>query len=341
MKLPVIVKVPNLEVARAANVGAAWSDAVLQDTESPFDHAPFSRWLHAYQQQREQLLAFGWQTFVPDSIRRGLTYIRLGSAARGEDLPHSDLDFAIVSDGTVSFAQAVGPLQQFVRTMTALGFQPCRGNVMGPNPRWFGTPADWYSRIEQYYAFPDWKSARYLFMAMDATPLSPCEPWQGITVTVRSLLAASPFFLWQMAHLGIRRTVGLHPFGRVKWQAAAEGEFFDVKEQLLAPIVHAIRLLAIAGDVQAVATMARVEELTQAKMMEPVFAAAVRDALWFGWRLRARLHAQAARSGTNAERMEKGRMPQAWRDCLQVHLRTAKRLEQLVCRRFRKPRGAR
>src|SRR5579875_3763851 len=203
-------------------------------------------WLEEFQRLRESMLHLGWQAYLPESLRNHLHYIRFGSAGRGEDLHGSDLDYAIVTDCQVNAEQVNEHLYDFTRGMGELGFPPCKGHVMGTNPRWIGSIADWRARIDEYFAYPSWENSRYLFMMVDGRPLGSFADWPGLVEIVTDRIRSSPFICWEMAHLGIHRTVSLDLLGNIKLQRARQSEYISVKDGLLSPIIHSTRLLTVS-----------------------------------------------------------------------------------------------
>jgi len=328
---------------RGEELQRAWCESVLQDDGPPDDTAAFRRWFEGYQDQRRAFVLAGWAEAVSPDIRRGARLVALGSLARGEDLPQSDLDFALVTAADLRLADAAPDLERFVRWMGPMGFSPCMGNVMGGNPRWFGPEDAWKARIQAYAEFPDWANVRYLYMTVDARPLDDAPQWASVAARVRDVIAGSAFMKWQMAHLGIRGTVGFGALRGVRWEASGSGAIFHVKDRFLAPMIHALRLLSLHYGVDALGSVDRAASLGRLGALEGLQADAIVRALWFGWRLRARHHAECWLRGQRdgVDLVPRSSLSRAWQEALQEHLRTAQALERLVCRQFPKPRGSR
>ncbi|WP_206832656.1 DUF294 nucleotidyltransferase-like domain-containing protein [Alicyclobacillus fructus] len=343
MNVPVCVTDARDLCERGAEIQRAWCEALLEDESPPEDSTSFQRWFAGFQVQRRAMVLAGWRETASEQVQSRARIIALGSLARGEDLPQSDLDFALVTDGHLSLAEAAPDVERFVRWMGPLGFAPCMGNVMGANPRWFGEESAWRARIASYAAFPDWANVRYLYMTVDALPLEGAPHWTPIAAQVRETLAGSPFMKWQMAHLGIRGTVGFGSLRGIRWDASPGGPALHIKDSFLAPMIHALRLLSLHHGVDVLGSVDRALSLGRAGALGDLPADGIVQALWFGWRLRARRHAQCWLRGEreSVDLVFRSELASAWQEALREHLRTAQALERLVCQRFPKPRGSR
>ncbi|SIS53023.1 CBS domain-containing protein [Alicyclobacillus vulcanalis] len=328
---------------RGRQLQRAWCESLLADESPPSDSAWFQRWFTAFQTQRRALVVAGWTEVVSPDLRRRARLIALGSLARAEDLPQSDLDFALVTEAHVPLADAAPEIERFVRFMGPMGFSPCMGHVMGSNPRWFGSSGAWLERIRSYAAFPDWAHARYLYMTVDALPLEDAPEWAPVAAAVREILAGSPFLKWQMAHLGIRGTVGVRALGGVRWQARGRERVFAVKERFLAPLIHALRLLSLHHGVEELESVKRASALARMGALGHLDEDRLLRALWFGLRLRARRHAECWLKGQreDVDLVFRSALSPAWQEALEEHLRTVHALERLVCHAFSRPRGSR
>ncbi|GMA49880.1 hypothetical protein GCM10025857_12370 [Alicyclobacillus contaminans] len=298
-------------------------------------------WMDAFQRWRTRMLELGWEATVPAKHRLHLQHIRFGSAARGEELPGSDLDFAVVSNGRLSTEDVISHMRKFIRLMHGFGFPPCQGFVMGSNPRWVGTAAEWQQRIQEYLAFPDWTNTRYLFIMVDSRPLGAGEDdWTGVVANVRAAIRQSPFICWEMAHLGIHKSVAVTLRGQVKTTRMEAQEYFPVKEGLLNPLVQAVRLLALVNGCEALPTLERLHFLQSAGLLTQDLAQHLREALLFGWRLRLDQQMNdllAHREPQDAVRWHA--LSEANKREAAIHVRAVKTLERMVHRTFPKRGG--
>ncbi len=341
-----MIPFPKLDLAQLmTNDGQSyrqvWKQSIVDVSKKWFtEGGDIQIWLDEFQKSREAALQVGWQLHVPDPIRKHLHYIRFGSAGRGEDLLASDLDYVIVTDGDMESALVSSHLHSFIRGMEELGFPPCKGFVMGTNPRWIGSPEEWKKRIDHYFAFPSWENVRYLFMMMDGRPLNvEVSPWTSIAEKVMDGIQNSSFICWEMAHLGIYKTVALNLLGRVKTRRLHQGEQIDFKDGFLNPMIHSIRLLAVSEGFAAVSTLHRLNWLESQGVLSLELASHIRFALEFGWKLRVCRQIQDMDGFSQPrEFIVWGEMLPSQQKEILIHLETAKTLERMIHRKFRKPR---
>ncbi|WP_274436650.1 putative nucleotidyltransferase substrate binding domain-containing protein [Alicyclobacillus sp. ALC3] len=317
-----------------------WSVAVAEMTVSALaTGTSVEAWMSAFARIRCAQIVSAWHSALPDPLRDKVTLVQLGSAARREDLLGSDLDHAVLASDEDSAAAVVPHLYTFIRVMSSVLCPPCEGFVMATNPRWIGTEASWQTRVQQYLSHPDWDHARYLFMLVDSRVHARAREWDEVVLPVRTAIESSSFLRWEMAHLGIRGTVGLGPFGRVVLDQVGERKVFSVKERLVAPMVHSIRLLAMSAGITRLSTRERCAELAALGVLTQGEATEVMAAVSFAWSLRLRSHAKAVLDGNPLrDWVDAGRLSQEEQAELREHLRVAKELEHMVCRRFPKPR---
>lgn len=296
-------------------------------------------WMKAFAPIRAAQVESAWQLTMPRELYARVALIKMGSAARGEDLLGSDIDHAVLAADPEACTQVVPHLYRFIRVMSDCLCPPCEGFVMATNPRWIGTVTDWRARINEYISFPNWENARYLFMLVDSATGEGASEWQDVVSTVRNEIRTSRFLCWEMAHLGIHRTVGLRPFRRLALEQVGETSVFSVKERMIAPIIHAVRLLSLTVGVAGLSTRERCMSLAEAGVLTHATAADVLAAVSFGWSLRLRGNAAAVLAGSPLrDWVDFGQLNRAEQSELRMHVHTAKVLEHLVYRRFPKPR---
>lgn len=300
-----------------------------------------SRWMSWLTEVRNRVIQEVWQTTIPAHLQPDVKYLVMGSGGRHEDLLGSDFDHAILLGPNLSVEQVHPYVENFVAQMHRIGFPLCKGFVLSTNPRWIGTQLDWQARIRGYFAFPDWENARYLFMLLDGRPLFPEDAgaWSEIQVRVRKGIAESAFICWEMAHLGIFRTVALDRFGRIKSARGEPKMTVNVKEGLLNPIIHSLRLLAVAHQCSGLSTLERLRELTASNVVQASFAENIEAALEYGWRLRLKHQIDHLQDeGWESDLVHVPDLDSLYCQQLTVHLTTAKELEKFTHRSFPKPR---
>ncbi len=304
--------------------------------------APVTDWLYAYNALRTDLLRCMWNEMIPEDHRVDIEYITLGSTARQEDVFDSDLDYALLLHKPVNMEAVRPQLYRFVERMDALGFPPCKGFVMGTNVRWSGTVEEWQQRVQSYFQFPDWENVRYLFILLDSRVLTGQSltheqgDWEQLRSSVQEQLRLAPYLCWEMAHLGIQNTVSK---ARVNPAVLRFGHgSIDIKNGLLNPVLHSIRLLAVAHQVFAVNTERRLLELTRCGALDRDLMHRLEGCVDYAWRTRIKQYIDNPYTGTSTHEVPFFRMSLEERHTLARHLDTAKKLERMILRRFRKPR---
>lgn len=303
------------------------------------DGVSVTAWMGTFAPIRRALFHRAWTKAVPKSLRERVTFVQLGSAGRNEDLLGSDLDHALLAQDDAT-ADAVLPyLYVFIRAMNDFLCPPCDGFVMSTNPRWSGSLVTWQQRLDQYFTYPAWDHARYLYMMTDSCPLDPSPEWDILLTQVFAGVRNSPFLHWEMAHLGIHQSVAIRRFGKLKTTRRGTVEELDIKDGLITPIVHAVRLLAIAEGSEQLRTKARSAYLNSTGVLTNRQHQNVMAALEFGWQLRLELQARRVLEGQPMrDTFDVTTLGRSRRDELRMHLETAKWLERFVHRRFPKPR---
>jgi CBS domain-containing protein len=302
--------------------------------------APAETWMNAFNQVRTSLIAKVWNHTIPEQHRSGIQYIMLGSTARGEDVFDSDLDFALLMDNHLD-QQAIQPhLYQFIQTMAKLGCPPCAGFVMGTNDRWAGTLSNWAKRIESYFSLPKWDKVRYLFIILDSRVLQLEESateWERMRQSVQERLRLAPYLCWEMAHLGIQNTVALPR--RSPGFLGLGHSTIHIKNGLLSPVLHSIRLLSVANQVYELSTKARLRALLECGAIDRNLMQSIDACVQYAWRMRIHISSDTVKKGSSpADEVSLFRMSREEREELTAHVDTAKALERMISRQFRKPR---
>lgn len=299
-------------------------------------------WMREFQSLREHVLRQVWEATIPVDVRAKLVYIRFGSAGRREDLLTSDLDHGIILKEEFDIVDLMPTLQRFIGRMSDFGWPVCQGFVMGTNPRWIGTAERWRQRMEGYFQLPDWENVRYLFIALDGSPLdADTEIWQPLRDYVFDGIRNSPFICWEMAHLGIHKSVALDVFGRIRTRNGGTGDGFHIKDGLITPILHALRLLAVADGFPVNSTWERLRHIENRGLLPTGLLQRTTAALKYG--ITVRLHKQIedvlqGREPSDVLPLQQKALAPDNATILLAHLETAKQLERFTHRTFRKPR---
>ncbi|MCF8563172.1 DUF294 nucleotidyltransferase-like domain-containing protein [Alicyclobacillus tolerans] len=325
----------------AVSSSELWRASVLQSVEAWLSSSQDpSLWMSQFTQIRRRIIQIVWEHVIPSSVREQMEYVVLGSGSRDEDTLYSDLDHAVFLNDHLGPDEVAPYLSRLISRLNSFGFPVCQGFVMSTNTRWIGTALDWHNRIESYFQYPDWENSRYLFILLDGKPLSGESPtWSRVFSQVFHGIRNSSFICWEMAHLGIHRTVAMNVFGRIRTVSRESGDAVNVKDGLLNPIVRSLRLIAVAEGCQEPSTLFRVSWLEKKGVFSHSWAQRIESALQFGWRLRLIQQMDDLKNGRiGSEFIHLAQLEPGLKEQLTVHLDTAKQLERWTHRRFPKPR---
>ena len=184
------------------------------------------------------------------------SWLILGSMARGEPLPISDVDTAIVwadpSDGADPSIEIQQSAQEFLLLMEKCGLQRCTNGANADNLLFSRSKSSWITASSGWLTDPTLAGALLLSaMAADSQPITQMALGRTITETIRETSRTHAFLqqslLFAVAKrppIGFVREFVVHQTGENK------GEL-NLKDGGLTPISSLARWLAIAqGDVR-------------------------------------------------------------------------------------------
>ena len=265
-----------------------------------------------------------------------LCWIAMGSEGRDERTLASDQDNGIV------FADAAGdpeamrarlqPVAQGInRSLAAVGFPLCRGNIMAGNPKWCLSEGEWRERFGAWIAEPDASGVLGAVIFFDFRPLygnaalaSRLRQWLTAQASdnARFLRTLAENALTNRPPLGIVRDFATgadrdHP------------DAIDLKVNGTTLFVDAARVLSLAGGIGATNTAERLREAAQAGRIAASDADGWTTAMNFLLATRLRhQHAQIARGEPPDNFVNPERLGPLDRRLLKEALRSARGLQQ-------------
>jgi CBS domain-containing protein len=211
------------------------------------------------------------------------TFLIMGSGGRGESFLSPDQDHGmILADYPDADHNAIdGWFAEFAvrisRTLAAIGFELCKGNVMSENPVWRKTATQWGEQVAT------WIGRRTPAALLTADIFFDFEPIWGdpapavrLRAQVADALKRYPGFAQAMIGEDRRLKVALGMFGRLSTLGSGEhaGEI-DLKLNGTMPLVANVRLRALAHGVLATGTRERLDALARLDKLRPDEAAAL------------------------------------------------------------------
>jgi CBS domain-containing protein len=184
-------------------------------------------------------------TEAPEPVRQ--SWILLGSMARREPLPRSDLDTALLWEDAAQDAEAVRKhAARVLDIMARCGLQPCPNGANASNPLFGRSQSDWHAATRAWAHDPTREGALLLSaMVTDSRPVTELELGHHLTDAMRTHTRTSQFLralldealAWRPARGVVRDFV-------VPWRGEHRGQL-DLKRSGLAPVVALGRWIAI------------------------------------------------------------------------------------------------
>ncbi len=224
-----------------------------------------------------------------------------------------------------------------VHGMEAVGYPPCRGNVICSNPRWRGTPAQWKAAFDNWRDVPSWEHVRYLLMAGDARLLVG-DPalFAEVKEHYHQTLADHPELIPRLVSNTLYHRVPLGWFGRllVEIQGKYSGAV-NIKNGVYLPFVNCVRLWSLVAGIRLTPTLERLDALRERQIWPEELCRDVeqqfRNILTL--RLIAPLHWQDGDYDSNSY-LKLSKAPHELRAALQAMMRLALRLQSLTSSRY-------
>jgi CBS domain-containing protein len=199
-----------------------------------------------------RILRLGHPTAL-DGLRH--SWVLLGSLARREPLPLSDVDTALVwadppADGSNPADEIRAGAREVLRNVQHCGFKLCANGANAHNPVFSRARSDWIAAARSWQHDPTQDNALLLSaMVADSRPLTDPELGRSLTATIRSHTRTSQFLralldeaLSWRPPIGFVRDFVVHHSGEHRGQ-------LDLKPGGLTPIIALARWIAIAsGD---------------------------------------------------------------------------------------------
>jgi PAS domain S-box-containing protein len=185
-------------------------------------------------------------------------FLALGSEGRGEQIPGSDQDNAIIFDCPASerestrayFLALAGTVCGW---LDELGVPYCPGGMMAKTPAWCASREEWVAHFTRWVTLPEPQEILDFNMFFDLRPVTGEQSLaRGLLSTVRELLDANPPFFLHHARDAIAR----------KLPAPRKGGVLDAKEAIT-PVVSFARLYALRHGVEATNTLDRLAALRE------------------------------------------------------------------------------
>jgi CBS domain-containing protein len=230
-------------------------------------------------------------------------WVATGSQGRSELTLHSDQDNAIILDDEFTadrhgeyFAALAGAVNQ---GLDACGYAFCPGEVMASNSRWRQPLTTWRGYFDAWLGHTDRPAAMLAANFFDMRTI-----WGDGSLRRRLMAHVLPrcrgetvFLAYMASHaLGNRPPLGFFR-SFVLVRSGEHAGSVDLKQHGLLPIVDLARVYALAGGVEAVETLERLQEALTAGTLSKDGAENLAAAFEFIWTIRAKHQAEQLRGG--------------------------------------------
>jgi signal-transduction protein with cAMP-binding, CBS, and nucleotidyltransferase domain len=288
------------------------------------------------QKLNAQLFERAWRLIAPADLVANSCLFVMGSEGRAEQLLKTDQDNGLIlRDGYPPPADLKGICQRFSKALRDFGYPDCPGGIMVSNPDWCKCLSEFAEMTQLWLLQPGPDSLMKLAIFMDAHAIC------GDETLLQDLRHAQTRFGTDNDPMLARFASAIDTFGSSNgWWNRLLGldnaERMNLKKEGIFPLVHGIRSLALAHQVMATGTVARIEALVFMGKLPAELGTDLTDSLHFfmGLKLQAGLaELDAGRPVSGA--IEVARLSGLDREVLKFALGIVRKLRGLLHLRFR------
>jgi CBS domain-containing protein len=276
----------------------------------------------------EQIIEKAFQLVVPDSLQQLCCLFVLGSEGRGEQILKTDQDNALIINDELQPEMFTEAMNAFTNTLQQLGYPLCPGKVMVNNPQWVHTQSQWQQEISNLCTFNNPENMLKLAILTDAHAVAGNkELLAPLKQHIHAQLSDQELLLSHFTRPALQFNVPLTLFGSLK----KNKEGLNIKQGGIFPIVHGIRALSLEYNIPETNTFARLDQLTQQKVLEHSTAENLSEALklFIKLRLAQQISAQSEHSKTPSDNLiNVNLLERTERDLLRHSLHVVKKFKE-------------
>lgn len=224
--------------------------------------------------------------------------IVMGSEGRGEQILKTDQDNGLILRDGFVWPDLPVLTRTFTDALLTFGYPECQGGIMVCTPEWTRSLSGFRHALHDWVHRRDETALLDLAIFYDATAVAGDA---SLLADARRyfldlLSDDSPFFS-HFAKPAIRFDTPIGPFSILR------GEQFDIKKAGIFPLVHGVRSLTLERGLPQTGTLARIQSLQTAGVLERAFAAELMDAFCTMQALRLKQRIEACTPGAPADNM--------------------------------------
>ncbi len=293
------------------------------------------------QELNARLFERTWQLIAPPDLVANSCLFVMGSEGRGEQLLKTDQDNALV------WRQGYQPpddlaliCERFSAALMGFGYPECPGRIMVNNPAWRHDVAGFIQQVRSWMLAPDADQLIALAIFMDAHAVAGDASLlrlvrQAVSQAVSTQASGNDVLLARFASATEAFGQASGWWNRLWPLGTSVTPHLDLKKLGIFPLVHGVRSLALAHQVEALGTVERIRALVAAHKLPAQTGTELTDALHFlmGLKLRAGLHELAQGKPVSGE-VDADRLSSLDRDLLKDALQVVKQFKLLLRQRF-------
>jgi CBS domain-containing protein len=263
-----------------------------------------------------------------------------GSQGRLEQSSHSDQDNALlISDVMQPTDDAYfAELSKFVSDgLNACGFIYCPGDAMATNAKWRQPLVNWLAYYAHWVGSPDPMALMLASIFFDLRPVhGDMGLFQQLQAQMLELTRGNQFFLAYLMSNAMQHRPPLGFFRQfVLIHDGQHDDTLDLKHTGIVPLTDIARVLALAGGIEAVNTLQRLDQAAEKKLVSTEMADNLKDAWTFIAGLRIRHQAaQIARDETPDNFLDPKTLPSLERGYLKDAFRIIQTQQEVMVKRY-------
>jgi len=250
-----------------------------------------------------------------------------GSQGRGEQSSHSDQDNALLIADEMQ-AEHGDYFEEMARIVTdgldACGFVYCPGEAMASNPKWRQPLSKWIGYFDRWILSPEPMALMLSSIWFDLRPVhGDFQLFDRLQATILPKARGSHFFLAYMMANAMKHRPPLGFFRQfVLVHDGQHNDTLDLKHTGIVPVTDIARVLALAGGIEEVNTLRRLQRAAEQDLLSKEMAENLQDALKLISGLRVRHQAEQIARGEQADNflnpndlasLERGHLKDAFR----------------------------
>lgn len=291
------------------------------------------------QQLNTRLFERAWHMIAPPELVANSCLFVMGSEGRGEQLLKTDQDNGLLlRDGYQPPAELQDICQRFSDALRRFGYPECPGRIMLNNPDWRGTVAEFSHRVRSWLLMPQEHPHSLMNLAIFLDAHAVAGDAALLAHVHHELSALAPDNDAQIARFAAIIDAIDSPAGW--WNRLLGlghgGDNVNLKKAGIFPIVHGVRSLALARQIQHSGTADRIAALIADGTLSDTQGHELLEGLHFlmGLRMRAGLQ-ELALGHTVTGNVDPARLSTLERDLLKDTLAAVKRFKTLLHQRLR------